>query len=279
MCLTTPIAIRPQPSVVGGPQQRRSLGQLSLKQQPQGPWYLNYWLEISPQSRVVQETVEGSGIIPTIEAKLEARRDQILQQDAESTQAPGSAVSERLKTSSSMYRGALKMNGIVIDNFGTEIPRDVEELVTKHIQKAHTSPPLGEDKKASIRRKIQEVWDSPEPTVSDMITALLFDLANPPLASGRDILWSPKPLPRSTDYPLVTPKTDRHLWFQPTLKSKWTRAELAAADHPKVRPYSQPTRENLFPSILRSSSQKLPAARSTELKASWPLPASTVSAR
>jgi hypothetical protein len=69
-----------------------------------------------------------------------------------------------------MYRGALKMNGIIIDNFGTEIPRDVEALITKHIRKARTSPPLEDDKKASIRRKIQDVWDSPEPTVSDIIT-------------------------------------------------------------------------------------------------------------
>ncbi|KAF2254410.1 hypothetical protein BU26DRAFT_137709 [Trematosphaeria pertusa] len=220
--------------------------------EPQGTWFLNHWLEITPQSRVVQEKVEGSGVIPTIAElpELEAGRDQMSQQDAESTQAPGSAVSERLKTSSPMYRGSLKMNGIVIDKFGTEIPRDVEELVTKHVRKARTSPPLGEDKKASIRRKIEEVWDSPEPTVSDIITAPLFNLAHPALAPGRDILWSSKPLPRSTDYPLVTPKTDRHLGFQPTLRSEWTRAELAVADHPKVRPYSQPTRENLFPSFL-----------------------------
>ncbi|MCJ1429488.1 hypothetical protein MMC29_007402 [Sticta canariensis] len=217
-----------------------------------GTWFLNHWLENTPQSRLAQEKVEGGGIIPTIEglAGSDVGGDLMSLQDAESTQAPRSVVSERLKTSSPMYRGTLKMNGIVIDNFGIEIPRDVEELVTKHIRKARKSPPLDEDKKASIRRKIQEVWDSPEPTVSEIIAAPLFDLARPNLAPGRDILWSPKPLPRGTDYPLVTPKTDRHLGFQTTLKSTWTRAELAAADHPKVRPYSQPTRENLFPSFL-----------------------------
>lgn len=146
-----------------------------------------------------------------------------------------------------MYRGALKMNGVVIDNFGTDIPRDVEELVTKHIRKARASPPL---ETANIRRKIQEVWDSPEPTVSDIITAPLFDFADPALAVGRDVLWSPKPLPRSSDYPLVTPKTDYHVGFQPTVRSEWTRLELGVADNPKVRPYSQPTYENLFPSFL-----------------------------
>lgn len=82
-------------------------------------------------------------------------------QDAESSHAPESAVSERLKTSSPMYRGTLKMNGITIDNFGTKIPRDVEELVTEHIRKARTLPPLEEDKKASIRRKIQRGLGQP----------------------------------------------------------------------------------------------------------------------
>lgn len=30
------------------------------------------------------------------------------------------------------------MNGIVIDDFGPEIPQDVEQLVAKHIRKART---------------------------------------------------------------------------------------------------------------------------------------------
>ncbi len=171
-------------------------------------------------------------------------------QDAESIQALGSAVSERLKTSSPLYRGALKMNGVVVDNFGTKIPHPVQELVTKHIRKERKSPRLGEDKQASIIRTIEEAWDTPEPTVSDIIAPPLFPITDPGLAQGRDILWSPKPLPQSSDYPLVTPKTDRHFGFQPTLKSNWTREELTAADHAKVRPYSQPTRENLFPSFL-----------------------------
>lgn len=212
-------------------------------------WFLNKWINSTCPTISAEEAAEAVDIIPTVEETEDIDKMSQLQ-DAESTRAPGSTVSERLKTSSPMYRGVLKMNDIIIDNFGTEIPREVEELVTKHIRKARTSPPLEEEKKASIKRKIQEVWDSPEPTVSDIITAPLFDLTDPALAHGRDILWSPKPLPRSTDYPLVTPKTDRHLGFQPTLKSKWTRVELAAADHPKVRPYSQPTRENLFPSFL-----------------------------
>lgn len=67
-------------------------------------------------------------------------------QDAESTQVPSSGVSERLKTSGPMYRGVSKMNDIIVDKFGTEIPRNVEELVTKHVEKARTSPALDANK-------------------------------------------------------------------------------------------------------------------------------------
>ncbi|KAI9674983.1 MAG: hypothetical protein M1817_001389 [Caeruleum heppii] len=230
--------------------------------EPPSAYLVDTWLRNTPQSRVVQERiqvrgtgeVEGSGIIPTIEgfSELEAVRDQLSQlQDEESTQERGSTVSARLETTGPMYRAALKMNRIVIDNFGDRRTPEIVAFLDKNMRKARSSPPLEENTKISIKRKILEVWDSPEPAVSDIITAPLFDLANPAITSGCDILWSPKPsLPRSTDYPLITPQIDRHVGFQPTLKSKWTRAELATADHPRVRPYSQPTRENLFPSIL-----------------------------
>lgn len=217
----------------------------------QANWFLDEWLENLARTSSVQKEVEDSNII-TVDGNPgpEIGCDQMSRQDAESTRAPGSTVSEKLKVSSPMYRGALKMNGVVIDNLGDDMPRDIQDLVTKHIRKSRTSPPLEEDTKASIRQKIKDVWDSPEPAVSDIITAPLFDLAHPALAVGREMLWSSRPLPRNPDYPLVTPKTDHHVGFQPTLKSEWTQAELAAADNSRARPYSQPTRENLFPSFL-----------------------------
>ncbi|KUI65956.1 hypothetical protein VM1G_02386 [Cytospora mali] len=243
---------RDQPSIKSHRQIPVQSGHQTAGPQSANTWFIHNWLGKLPQSRVVQEEVENSGIIPTTEEPpdSEASRDQMSQQATESTRAPDSAASEKLKTSSPMYRAALKMNGVVIDNFGTKMPRDIKDLVTKHIRKARTSPPLAEDVQDSARRKIQEVWDSPELTVADIITAPVFDFANPALAVGRDILWSPMPLPRTPDYPLITPKTDYHVGFQTTLRSNWTRAELSVADSPSIRPYSQPSRENLFPSFL-----------------------------
>jgi hypothetical protein len=89
--------------------------------------------------------------------------------------------------------------------------------VIKHtcIRKERTLPPLEEDKKASIRRKIQETWLGPGPTVADIVTALLLDFV---MFSGRltrgnmfpsfllglklgatgDTLCGARPLPAST---------------------------------------------------------------------------------
>ena len=172
--------------------------------------------------------------------------------DSQPTAGSASVQSERLNSSSPMFRGVQKANGLVIDNTGRMIPRDVQELVTKHLRKARDSPRLSEEDVDQVLQSIEEVWDTPEPNMSDIIAPPLFPLSAAGLARGRDILWSTKPLPRKSAYPygLPAPKTDRHLGFPTTLKSTWTLEELAVADHINMRPYSQPTKENIFPSFL-----------------------------
>ncbi|KAL9605379.1 MAG: hypothetical protein Q9179_001436 [Wetmoreana sp. 5 TL-2023] len=193
--------------------------------EPQGNWFVDCWLAKSPQSRAVREKVKGIDVL----AISEAEGNVIQTWDVEDERGDS-------------------------DNFGIKIPREVYDLVIKHIRKERKSPRLDEEEKAGILRKIEVVWDSPEPRVSDIIAPPLFPFDDlnpaPSLAQSRGILWSSKPLPRNAECPLATPKTDRHLGYQTTLKSSWARQELAAADQSKVWPYSQPTRGNLFPSFL-----------------------------
>lgn len=176
------------------------------KEKPQGNWFVERWLRNTPPSRAVQEKVEdidvlavdqakGNNVIPTVDGFPHAEAANILVsqlQDGESTQAPGSAVSERLKTSNPMYRTTLKMNGVIVDNFGTKIPREVQHLVTKHMRKGRKSPRLGEEETDGILRKIEVVWDSSEPRVTDIIAPPLFPFDDlnlaPGLAQGGDIL-------------------------------------------------------------------------------------------
>lgn len=235
----------------------------------QDNWFIDRWQRTTAQETVLREKGEGSDIpplgvvedcdiIPTVEILgdwKDEENDRMSQaHDAGDSQGPGSAVSERLRTSSPMYRGTLKMNGVIVDDLGIDIPQDVDELVTRHIRKERKSPRLGNDEKAGILRKVQLVWNSPESRVTDIMALPILPFGDleksPSLAQGGDILWTRTPLPPNDDYPLVTPKTDKHLGFQITLGSQWAPEELTAADHPRVRPYSQPTRENLFPSFL-----------------------------
>jgi hypothetical protein len=245
--------------------------------EPRRSWFLESWLRC--QSRLVQEkastlVVEESSVVPTTEkaegddfptlkgssaprplvSDFQKDIDQ-MSQDVRTTSAPSSAAyaqSERLDTSSPMYRATLKMNRVLIDDFGTKIPKDVQALVTKHIRKERKSPQLGGDEKDKIIQSVEDIWHSAEPLVSDIITPPLFPRVAPGIKQGRDTMWSTKPLPRSPDYPygLPAPKTDHHFGFPTSVTSDWTRQELAAADHPGVRAFSQPTRENLFPSFL-----------------------------
>ena len=230
---------------------------------PSYSWFCDRWLQNIYQARSTQEKVEDSYHLPSIEAipsqiqvsDSQAASDQLSHQQDGETPGPGSVASgqsERLNTSSPMFRGTLKMNGVVIDNLGTKIPQVVQTLVDKHIRKERKSPPLGDGEKAKIREQVGKVWDKAEAIVSDILKTSLFPFDAPSIAEGRGILWSTKPLPRNPDYPyaLPAPKTDRHFGFLTSQDSDWTVQELATADHPRVRPYSQPTRENLFPSFL-----------------------------
>ncbi len=163
--------------------------------------------------------------------------------------APGR--SERLNTSSPLFRSTLGLNGVVVDNWGTEIPRDVQELVERHIRKARSSPPLSEDEKTRTIEVMKKVWDHGEAMVSDIVKAPLFPLDAPGIEEGRGTPWARKPIPHDPDQPaLPTPKTDRHFGYPLGLHSGLSGQEIAVANHPMALPYTQPTRENLFPSFL-----------------------------
>lgn len=233
--------------------------------EPQIFWSsINDWVEKTPWAESVQKKVESGEILQTIEEPFSAAPGPDLQADGDvdnMSQRDGETIgpesttgrsSEKLNTSSPLYRGTLKMNNVIIDDFGDMMPPDVRQLVTVHVRKDRRSPKLEDDQKNPMKQTIREVWDSSEPMISDIIIPPLFPVKHHDIAEGRDTIWSTLPLPRNVNYAyaLPAPKTDRHFGFLPTRKSNWTAQELSAADHPKVRPYSQPTPANMFPCFL-----------------------------
>ncbi|KAB8356554.1 hypothetical protein FH972_024136 [Carpinus fangiana] len=210
---------------------------------------VDQWLKNTRESRMIQQRARHCPAIPHLQA---ANKDNMSQQEGEPTPS-SSARTPCLNPASPAFRITLKMNGIIMDEFGRKIPSDVKELVTKHIRKERASPPRLQDEQLdSIRDSIEEIWDSGEAMPHTILQPPLFALKRPGVAQGPETLWSTTPLPRNPDFPtcLPAPKTDLHFGFRPSTKSNWTLAEITVAEHPRVRPYSQSTRESLFPSFL-----------------------------
>ncbi len=179
---------------------------------------------------------------------------QMSQQNAQNlrTGSIPSSQSERPSTSSPIYRSTLSRNRIVIDNTGRQVSSAIKDLVETHIRKRRSSPRLEQEERFGVVDKVVKLWDKAEPTVSDITKTLAFPIERPGLAEGRDTTWSTKPLPTNPrySYGLPAPKPDRHYGYPTGQESEWTDEEIAVVDHRVARPYTQPTRENLFPFLM-----------------------------
>ena len=238
--------------------------QLSSLPKPTTSWLCDDWLQNTNRQSCINVESPSDRILPTIESPsspcnsvpgLQSASDQMSQQQNAEVPAPesvGNTQSERSSASSSMFRGILKMHGIVIDDLGDQMPEEIQKFVDKHIRKERGSPPLGDDDRLKINEQLRKGWNEPEFVVADILSTSLFPINAPGVAEGRDLPWSTKPLPRNRGYTysLSAPKPDRHYGYPTPLTSTWSMEELSVADHPQIKPYSQPTRSNIFPSRL-----------------------------
>ena len=210
--------------------------------EPTSAW-VDRWIDSNCPTISAEQAADAIATLPTIET---AKDDQMSQQDGASQK------SERLNSSSPLFRGVLKANGLFIDEMGDHIPPEVQALTDRHFRKARDSPKLGEEDVKKVRQSIKKLWHNAEPSLSGIFVEPLFPTSTD-LAPGGDTLWNSQALPRNPSYryPISPPKTDRHFGFPTTLASTWDIEELDVADHPFMRPYSQPTSENMFPSYLR----------------------------
>ena len=211
-------------------------------EEPTSTW-VDRWIDSNCPTISAEQAAEAIFTLPTIET---AEDDRMSQQDGVSQK------SERLNSSSPLFRGVLKANRLLIDEMGDHIPPEVQALVDRHFRKARDSPKLGIETVEKVRQNIKKLWHNAEPSLSGIFVEPLFPTTTD-LAQGGDTLWNSQALPRNPSYryPISPPKTDRHFGFPTTLASTWDIEELDVADHPFIRPYSQPTNENMFPSYLR----------------------------
>jgi hypothetical protein len=204
--------------------------------------WVDRWIDSDCPSISAVQAAEAIDTLPNFETT----------DDQMSSTNETSQKSERLNSSSPLFRGVLTANGLCIDEMGDHIPPEVQALVDKYFRKARESPKLEEGEITKVHQNIKEYWHNAEPSLWGIVVEPLFPISTG-FASGGDTIWNSEALPRkpSYRYPIPPPKTDRHFGFPTTIASKWDIEELNVADHPCMRPYSQPASENIFPSYLR----------------------------
>lgn len=164
----------------------------------------------------------------------------------------GSTINTRPSTSDPLYRETIYWNNITLDPTGMAIAEEAEiqELLDNHIfQQRKGSPPLSDEEVKEVVMKAADLLDNAEGKASDIIDTKAFPLNRPGIAEGRNAQWSTDALPANRKYPhpLSAPKPDRHYGYPLGRKFDWTAEEMAVINHRTAQPYTQPTRDNLFP--------------------------------
>jgi hypothetical protein len=139
-----------------------------------------------------------------------------------------------------------------LDPSGKEIEEEIKELLDTQILKERDSPPLTAAEVFDVVDMAVDLLDSAEGKVSDLLETKPFPMRRRGIVEGRNVQWSTDALPSNPKYPhqLSAPKPDRHYGYPLGHKSEWTDEEMAVVDHRTAQPYTQPTRENLFPFLM-----------------------------
>jgi hypothetical protein len=136
-----------------------------------------------------------------------------------------------------------------MDCRGRKIPENVRALVDIHILKERSSPPLMQESVLETVETAEDLADSTEGKVSDLIRTPMFPVKRRNIGEGGDTMWSTDTLPSNPLYqhPLSAPKPDYHYGYTAGQNSNWKYKENAIIDYLLLQPYAQPARGNRFP--------------------------------
>ncbi len=215
------------------------------------------WLSQVPRTRTAPPRlviIETSEPVVTSIVRCSSALGRI-QMSQPNRQRPGSTTSTgnaRPSTSDPMYRSLIYRNHIILDPSGKEIEEEIKELLDTQILKERDSPPLTAAEVFDVVDMAVDLLDSAEGKVSDLLETKPFPMRRRGIVEGRNVQWSTDALPSNPKYPhqLSAPKPDRHYGYPLGHKSEWTDEEMAVVDHRTAQPYTQPTRENLFPFLM-----------------------------
>lgn len=159
-----------------------------------------------------------------------------------SNKAPG--------TSDAAYIDTLFGHGIIMDPSGRKIPKELEPLKERILQK-RSSPQLDDEAVFEVMNTAEELAYSSEGPTNKLLRIPIFPLAYGGLAEGGNTQWNTVALPNNPkcDNKLSAPKPDAYLAYHRGQKSPWTVEQNNVVNNYRVLPYSQPAKRNTFPSI------------------------------
>ncbi|KAL7924079.1 hypothetical protein ACQKWADRAFT_19683 [Trichoderma austrokoningii] len=162
---------------------------------------------------------------------------------------PASNASSAIQPSTSdvLYRELIFRNGVIFDPSGLEMEDEIQDLLKTSILKERDA--LGETAIRNVVDKAVELMDAGEAKASQLLGTDAFPIRRRGIAEGRNLVWSPEPLPVNPEYQyrLAAPKPDFHYGYPLGRKGDWTAAEIAVLEHGAAQPYIQPTLENWCP--------------------------------
>ncbi|MCJ1403355.1 hypothetical protein MMC11_006578 [Xylographa trunciseda] len=173
-------------------------------------------------------------------------------QNAESVGPPSNSSSSNKPpgTSDAAYMDTLFGHGIIMDPSGRKIPKELEPLKERILQR-RSSPQLDNEAVFEVMNTAEELAYSSEGPTNKILRTPMFPLWYGGLAEGGNTQWNTIALPNNPkcDNKLSAPKPDAYLAYQRGQKSPWTVEQNNVVNHYRVRPYSQPAKRNTFPSI------------------------------
>ena len=164
-----------------------------------------------------------------------------------------SVISSRMKTDDPHYPKTIYSNGIIVDRSGTKMPKDVRAFVEEHIvNKPRSSPPLPQEELKRVITVSDQVANSSEGAVYDIVNTAMFPIMQDGVVGGGDTPFSSEPLPSRPEafYELAVPRPDRHYGYPTGQNGDFSRPQNDVLDHPYMKKYSQPTSDCAFPFLI-----------------------------
>ncbi|CAF9903495.1 MAG: hypothetical protein GOMPHAMPRED_000311 [Gomphillus americanus] len=164
-----------------------------------------------------------------------------------------SSFSTKMKPEQASYPQILWANGICMNRSGKKMPKGIRDFVEKNItKKERSSPPLVQEELDKIIHVAEDIADSSDAHIQDLLHTEMFPLRDDRVASNGGLPFSSELLPHLPDafYELATPMPDKFCGYRTGPKGIFSRPQYSVLSHPYMAKYALPTLDIAFPFLV-----------------------------